>query len=109
MLLRPITIATALHFFAAALVWFCLFGVVLGLGFKDDWTTYDYIYAYAIRWLSYIVCFPAIWVAGTSVGFLVIPVQLASSFVQANIVLAVWKHIAGRNKPVHPSADAPAD
>ena len=101
MSLRPITLASIVHFAASIIIWFGMIGVVLGLGFKDDWSAYDYFYAYSVETLFYVMCFPAWWIGGADqsvVDLWILPVQLFSSFIQANIVLAGWKMIAKRNK-----------
>lgn len=99
MLLRPITVVTALHFAVAVVIWFLLFGAVLGLVFKDDLSTFDHLYFYTVKGLAYVFCFPAMFIAEPkSSGFMIVAVQLLSSFVQANIVLALWRSVAGRNK-----------
>lgn len=99
MYLRPITVVTTMHFAVSAVVWFLLFGVVLGLGFKSDWGTFDHAYSAIIRGLAYVLCFPSLLMAsGNSSGLGIIAVQLISSFFQANIALAVWGLITGRNK-----------
>lgn len=113
MSIRPITIATIAHFSASVIIWFILFGVVLGLGFKDDWSSYDYFYAYSVKTLFYVMCFPAWWAIesmGSSVASIwLLLVQLLSSFIQANVFLAVWGFVTGRNKKLQPTADAPAE
>lgn len=90
---------TAIHFAAAAVIWFLLFGVALGLGFNQDWSTFDHMYSAVIRGLAYVLCFPALFLAeAKDNGLIIVVVQLVSSFVQANIVLALWRLITARNK-----------
>ena len=99
---KRITLYTTIHFIIAVVFWFLLAGVALGLGFKENWSTFDYLYSFVVRWGVNVLTFPVWWLTLQELpswsGYLLIPLQIFVSFVQVNIILFLWSLYATRNK-----------
>lgn len=97
-----IVLYTAIHFFVACVTWFLLLGVALGLGFKEQWTAVDHVFAFVTQCFAYILTFP-IWLLAEGARpawplYILLPLQVVVSFVQVNLVLVLC-HRCRRSEP----------
>jgi hypothetical protein len=92
---------TALHFALAVVFWFLAFGAT-GLGFKDDWSVWDYIYTSLSFGGAATLTFP-LWLLTLLklpewVTYLFIPMQIVISFLQVKLFIYLHQLWRVRNK-----------
>ena len=93
MKLRPIIKYTVVHYLVTLLLWFLSLGVVLGLGFKDNWTVSDHILSNIVVGGAKIMSFP-IWQLYELklpewMGYFFYVFQVIVSFIQVNFIMFV--------------------
>ena len=97
-----IALYTALHFFVACVFWFLAFIAVMGLGFKDEWSVFDYILSILSFSGAAILAFP-VWVLSfleppfKSI-YIMLPLQVAVSYFQVYLIFYLNSKLKNKNE-----------
>jgi hypothetical protein len=102
-LINKITLYTIIHLGAAFVLWLLLLGVT-GYGFKDELSVFDYVYSSLVILSAGIFTFPVWPITMLDIPiwgyYLLVPLQVLSSFIQVNVFLFLCELRRTRNKTI---------
>lgn len=100
-MLNRIAIYITVHLVLAIAFWVLIAGAI-GLGFKDEWSSFDYIY-YSISFVGvHIFALPTWLLLSIELPewghYLILPLQILYSFISVNVILFLIELYRSHNK-----------